>query len=77
MHDDDANGPVVLKPHLVLHQGQAMTTSMAVAEHFEKLHKNVIQSIGKLECSSEFTELNFQLCFKTNDLAHLTSGHER
>lgn len=67
---DETSVTTILKPHLVLHQGQAMTTSMAVAEHFGKLHKNVIQSIGKLECSSEFTELNFQLCFKTNDLAN-------
>lgn len=68
--NDETNQTAVLKPHLVLHEGQAMTTSMAVAEHFEKLHKNVLQSINNLECSSEFTELNFQLCFKTNELAN-------
>lgn len=69
MHNE-TNQTTILKPHLVLHQGQAMTTSMAVAEHFGKLHKNVIQSISKLECSSEFAELNFQLCYKNNNLAN-------
>lgn len=41
--------------------GKLVTSSRLVAEKFGKLHKNVIQSIEKLECSEEFTGLNFQL----------------
>jgi len=40
------------------------TTSLKVAEHFQKQHKNVLQSIEKLlsDCpDKEFAELNFQL----------------
>jgi Rha family phage regulatory protein len=36
------------------------TTSLLVAEKFGKLHKNVLQSISRLECSEEFSRLNFQ-----------------
>ncbi len=37
-----------------------ITTSVLVAEKFGKKHKNVLQAIEKLECSTEFTGLNFQ-----------------
>ena len=40
--------------------GYTFTTSRKVAEHFHKLHKNVMQSIGIMECSPEFSRLNFQ-----------------
>lgn len=36
------------------------TTSLIVAEAFEKEHKNVLQSIENLECSEKFNQLNFQ-----------------
>jgi Rha family phage regulatory protein len=39
---------------------QATTTSLLVAEKFSKEHKNVLQSIESLECSPEFSRLNFQ-----------------
>lgn len=39
---------------------RAVTTSLVIAEAFEKQHKNVLQAISRLECSKEFTELNFQ-----------------
>jgi Rha family phage regulatory protein len=35
-------------------------SSMDVAERFDKLHKNVVQAIERLECSDEFRRLNFQ-----------------
>lgn len=38
---------------------QIKTTSLKVAEFFGKQHKNVIQSIENLNCSSEFTSANF------------------
>ncbi|EQB1060426.1 Rha family transcriptional regulator, partial [Escherichia coli] len=47
-------------PDVTIENGRAVTTSVAVAEFFHKLHKNVIQKIEALECSDEFTELNFQ-----------------
>lgn len=43
-----------------LHHGQPMTTSLKVAEVFGKLHRNVLRKLEALECSPEFTELNFE-----------------
>ncbi|WP_310601459.1 Rha family transcriptional regulator [Desulfobulbus sp.] len=40
--------------------GRLFTTSLDVAEKFGKKHKNVIQSILNLDCSAEFSRLNFQ-----------------
>ena len=40
--------------------GKMFTTSQIVAQAFGKEHKNVLQSIENLECSSEFHQLNFQ-----------------
>lgn len=48
--------------------GEPKTTSYAVAEAFEKLHKNVIRDIEKLRCSDKFKALNFELCFENNKL---------
>lgn len=45
---------------LVDKHGSPMVGSRAVAEKFRKEHKNVLQSIDKLECSKEFNRLNFQ-----------------
>lgn len=52
--------PTLSHPDVTIENGRAVTTSVAVAEFFHKLHKNVIQKIETLECSDEFTELNFQ-----------------
>lgn len=41
--------------------GQAMTTSIKVAEAFGKLHKNVLRKIDEMECSADFHRLNFEL----------------
>ena len=45
-----------------LENGQAITTSLQVAEYFDKQHKNIIQSINNLnlQLDKEFNELNFQ-----------------
>ena len=37
-----------------------MISSLKVAEVFEKEHKNVLRDIKNLECSPEFTALNFE-----------------
>ncbi|EFF2070864.1 transcriptional regulator [Escherichia coli] len=52
--------PTLSHPDVTIENGRAVTTSVAVAEFFRKLHKNVIQKIEALECSSEFTGLNFK-----------------
>lgn len=52
---DDFNGVVITQ-----HNGVLMASSREVAQNFGKLHKNVLQSIGNLECSEEFARLNFQ-----------------
>ncbi|EJA5026021.1 Rha family transcriptional regulator [Salmonella enterica] len=48
-------------PNVFIHNEKAITTSKAVGEFFRKLHKNVIRAIESLECSPEFTRLNFEL----------------
>lgn len=44
---------------VVFHDSQPRTTSIKVADAFGKLHKNVIQKIESLDCSSEFASANF------------------
>ena len=39
--------------------GKMFTTSLIVAEAFEKEHKDVLRAISNLECSQEFNERNF------------------
>ena len=39
--------------------GKMFTTSLIVAEAFEKEHKDVLRAITNLECSQEFNERNF------------------
>lgn len=46
---------------------EAMTTSLIVAEAFEKQHKNVLASINKMECSDKFRRLNFKPSFHVNE----------
>lgn len=45
---------------VTVQNGKPMTNSRDVAELFGRLHKNVLQSIERLECSPEFNRLNFQ-----------------
>ncbi|ECD4640344.1 Rha family transcriptional regulator [Salmonella enterica] len=53
--------PALVQPELCIIAGKVVTSSLAVASYFGKQHKNVTQKIASLECSAEFTELNFQL----------------
>jgi len=41
-------------------EGKPVTTSLNIAETFGKEHFNILQSIKNLECSEEFSRLNFQ-----------------
>lgn len=47
-------------------KAEGVTTSVNVAEVFGKQHKNVLQDIRNLDCSEEFTRLNFQPCEYTD-----------
>lgn len=47
--------------------GEAFTDSLNVAEVFEKRHDNVMQDVKNLDCSEEFSLLNFQESDYTND----------
>lgn len=40
--------------------GNLWTTSLEVAKRFGKLHKNVLRAVENLECSAEFSRLNFE-----------------
>lgn len=45
--------------------GEVCTTSMRVAAHFGKLHKDVLRAIRNLECSAVFRERNFAPTFQS------------
>ena len=45
---------------VTLHGRNATTTSLIVASKFDKRHDNVIRSIKKIDCSTEFSLLNFK-----------------
>ncbi len=49
-----------IRPHVEIIDGHIKTNSLRVAEHFGKLHKNVLRDIENLECSAEFSRLNFE-----------------
>lgn len=40
--------------------GQAMISSLTVAEVFEKQHAHVLEAIKNLDCSEDFRESNFR-----------------
>ncbi|OBZ08027.1 Rha family transcriptional regulator [Bacillus sp. FJAT-26390] len=50
-----------------IENGQPVTDSLIVAEIFGKEHKNVLRDIETLECSSEFSRLNFEQSDYTTD----------
>lgn len=43
-----------------IQDGKIFTNSLYVAEKFNKRHDNILQSIKSLDCSHEFSALNFQ-----------------
>lgn len=51
----------LLPPNAVtLKDGHAVTTSRYVSEAFGREHKNVLRDINELDCTEEFTRLNFE-----------------
>ncbi|EHW9963611.1 Rha family transcriptional regulator [Escherichia coli] len=51
--------PALSHPDVTIKNGRAVTTSVAVAEFFRKMHKDVLRKIETLECSEDFNERNF------------------
>lgn len=57
---------ILTKPKLVLVNGRVMATSLAVAEHLDKNHWDVLTAIRNLECSAEFRQAHFELSEHTD-----------
>ena len=53
-----------------IHNGQVVTTSLQVAEVFNKEHRNVLKTIREMDCSHELRELNFELSSYRVDIPH-------
>jgi Rha family phage regulatory protein len=51
---------------VLIQDGKLATTSRKIAAAFNIAHKNVLQAIERLECSAEFSRLNFQPSEFTN-----------
>lgn len=46
---------------VIPHKEKVSTTSLLIAEKFGKEHKNVLRDIENIECSFQFSRLNFEL----------------
>lgn len=55
--------------------GQAVTTSLRVAEYFGKAHNDVLKAIRALECSDSFREGNFSLSDYTRKNGNVTKSY--
>ena len=55
-----ATVPTPVTPEILLVNGQAVTTSLALANYFGKQHNNVLAKIHSLDCSPDFRQLNFK-----------------
>lgn len=54
-----ATVPTLSHPDVTIENGRAITTSVAIADFFHKMHKDVLRKIETLECSEDFNERNF------------------
>ncbi|XEH07840.1 Rha family transcriptional regulator [Edwardsiella tarda] len=63
--------PAIANPKITVINGQAVTSSLAVADFFTKRHDDVLKKIRALECSPEFTARNFAVSEYTD-----TSGRK-
>ena len=63
MEDSQTNGQEItaqlIENIVEIDDGKMFTTSLIVAQAFEKEHKDVLKAISNLECSKEFHERNF------------------
>ncbi|EHO8327221.1 Rha family transcriptional regulator [Escherichia coli] len=53
--------PTFTQPEIAIVDGQAVTSSLAVANFFSKRHDDVLKKIRTLECSASFTARNFSV----------------
>ena len=51
---------VFMNELITIKKDEAVTTSLIIANQFNKRHDNVIADIRRLDCSAEFTALNFK-----------------
>ncbi|EON9061680.1 Rha family transcriptional regulator [Escherichia coli] len=51
--------PTLTQPEIAIVDGQAVTSSLAVADFFSKRHDDVLKKIRILDCSPEFCARNF------------------
>ncbi|MGS2996147.1 Rha family transcriptional regulator [Escherichia coli] len=56
-----ATVPTLSQPEIAIVDGQAVTSSLAVADFFSKRHDDVLKKIRTLECSASFTARNFSV----------------
>ncbi|EKK2182932.1 Rha family transcriptional regulator [Salmonella enterica] len=59
--------PTLAQPEIRIINGQAVTSSLAVADYFTKRHDDVLKKIRALECSPEFSARNFAGAEYTDD----------
>ena len=55
------NALIQIDDAVFIQDQQVKTTSLKVAEIFNKQHKDVLRKLESLECSSDFNERNFTL----------------
>ncbi|EFN0720354.1 peptidase [Escherichia coli] len=54
-----ATVPALTRPEITIANGQAVTSSLAIADYFSKRHDDVLKRVRALECSPEFNARNF------------------
>ena len=67
---------LIEKQVLTVSNGVVKTTSLQIADYFEKQHKNVLRDIQSLDCSKEFNRLNFELVKYTDEKGELRPMYE-
>ncbi len=66
-----ATVPALAQPKINVINGQAVTSSLAIANYFTKRHDDVLKKIRALECSPEFSARNFAGAEYTDDQGKL------
>ena len=64
MTETETNGTTTsavstIAPELQIVDGHVTTTSLQIAEHFGKIHRDVVRAVENLECSADFRLRNF------------------
>lgn len=62
MADPTQVTPAINPTEFAIVDGQPTTTSLLVAQHFGKNHRDVLKRITTLDCSVDFSQRNFALC---------------